>query len=60
MRRHEKSAKYETQPDDDELMDCIDEEEDEIDIRQQVRIEFGTRRSDEWIKAVGLIKIFMI
>lgn len=46
MRRHEKNAKFEAQADDDGLMDCAEEDEDETDIRQQVRIEFGTRRSE--------------
>lgn len=44
MRRHEKNTA--AQADDDALMDCIDEDEDYTDIRQKVRIEFGSR-SDE-------------
>lgn len=47
MRRHEKNSKFEAQADDDGMMDCIeDDDDDETDIRQKVRIEFGTRRSD--------------
>lgn len=46
MRRHEKNAKYEARADDYGLMGCIDEEEDETDIPEKVRIEFGPHRSD--------------